>query len=167
MDRIITITLLLILTIIVTSCNNINSINQPIKQHFSGITETGELGPEPIGNIDSTDWMPRFNYDTDDSSLGRYTLSVLPVFPNPTKRYTTLRFSISAEDSIKIWLEDEFGNQSNILSKYLLIGAYHKKIDLLFDNKGNKRNSGIYRLYFRVVTRPQVPLIKGDIELQE
>ncbi len=124
-------------------------------------------GPEPIGNIDSTDWMPRFDYDTNDSSLSRYSVSVLPAFPNPTTRYTTLPFSISAEDSINIWLEDEYGNRSTVISKYLLTGAYRLTIDLLFDNNGNKRNAGIYRLYFRIVTRPRVPLIKGDIELRE
>jgi hypothetical protein len=164
MKRLVIIPLFLISIIAIISCSDINS---PIKKIFSGITETGQDGPEPIGNIDTTDWLLRFDYNTNDSSLSRYTISVPPAFPNPTTRYTTLRYMLPTIDSIKIWLEDEFGNKSILKSEYVLAGVHNEKIDLLFDKEGNERNNGIYRIYFKVVTRPKVPLVKGDVELRK
>ena len=138
--------------------------NEPVNQRFIGITETSEEGPTPIGSIDSTDWMQRFDFDTDTT---RYTISVLPAFPNPTTRFTTLRYIIPAKDSIEIWLEDKYGNKRIIKSQYVLAGRFDEKIDLLYDYNGNIREPEIYRLFFRVVTRKEIPQIKGDVKLIE
>lgn len=154
--------ILFIISMMIIACTDINS---PIFQQFSGITETSENSPDPIGNIDSTDWLPRFDYLTNDSSLGVYTISVKPAFPNPTARFTTIRYSIPAKDSIVIWIEDKYGNKSIVKSEYVLAGLFDEKIDLLYDNNGNTRSPDIYRIFFKVITRKEVPLIKGDVKL--
>lgn len=164
MKKLVNITLFIITMCFIISCGDANS---PVKQLFLGITETGEDGPGKIGNVDPTDWLERFNYFTKDSVIGRYSISIPPASPNPTTRYTTLRYLIPANDSIKIWLEDVFGNHTLIKTEYMLAGKFDEKIDLLYDKNGHERKAGIYRLYFSVVTRPEVPLVKGDIELRK
>jgi hypothetical protein len=154
--------ILFIILLILVNCTDINSPNQ---LKFSGITETSENGPEPIGNIDSTDWLPRFHYFTGDSTLGVYSISVKPAFPNPTTRYTTLEYLIPAMDSIGIWIIDKYGNKSVIKSEYMKAGRFEEKIDLLYDTKGNMRSPDTYRIFFKVFTREEVPLVKGDVKL--
>lgn len=152
--------ILSIFSLVIVMCTDITS---PVNQQFTGITETGEDGPTPIGTIDSTDWMERYDYFDADSSM--YTISVPPAFPNPTSRFTTLRYFIPAKDSIEIWLEDKYGNKSIIKSEYILAGRFDEKIDLLYDNNGKMREPEIYRLFLKVVTREAVPQIKGDVKL--
>ena len=154
--------ILFIILLILVNCTEINS---PDQLNFSGITETSENGPEPIGNIDSTDWLPRFNYFTDDSSLGVYSISVKPAFPNPTTRFTTLEYSIPARDSIGIWIIDKYGNKSLIKSEYMKAGRFEEKIDLLYHENGDIRSPDVYRIFFKVITRKEVPLVKGDVKL--
>jgi hypothetical protein len=159
MKKLILISIILFSLITIMCTDN----TSPVIQQFMGITETSEDGSTPIGNIDSTDWMPRYDYIDDESSI--YTISIPPAFPNPTTRFFTLSYSVSAKDSIEMWIEDKYGNKSIIKSEYVLAGRFDQKIDLLYDDDGNMREPEIYRLFFKVVTRDAVPQIKGDIKL--
>ena len=96
------------------------------------------------------------------------SIYVKPAYPNPTTRFTAVRYSVPTKDSIKIWIENEEGHKSIIRDKnFKRIGIYEEQIDLLYDESGNKREPGIYRLYFDVITQEEIPLIKGDIKLTE
>jgi hypothetical protein len=122
-----------------SGCNKENPVE--VEKGFTGITETGPDGPEPIGNIDPDDWLLQFDYSPNDTTPAVLSLSVDPVYPNPTQRFTTLSFAIPTSDSVVIWLEDKpEGKDTILLSSKLKAGIYTLLIDLFYGNDFYIRN---------------------------
>lgn len=134
---------------------------------FKGITETNENG-ELIGEKDSGDWLEQWNYQVKDSggSYIPFIYSVKPAYPNPTKRFATLRYSVPFDDSVHIELDDIVMNKKTVLlSKKIKAGYYSLYIDLKYGNPELVRKDGLVRLYFRVPTKEKFPLVYGDIKV--
>ncbi|MFH1528394.1 MAG: hypothetical protein ABIG69_17450 [Bacteroidota bacterium] len=132
---------------------------------YDGITETNESGPEPTGNIDKDDWLEQYNYVV-DPTLVPVSYSVYPAYPNPTKRFFTIRFVLPKSDSIVIVLDDKALNRkTTILSKNLNAGIHEVTIDLLYGNSEMKREEAIARVFLEIPTLKSFPKVHGDIKI--
>ena len=141
-----------------------NSPNESEK-NYSGITRTSADNPEPVGEIDPDDW-----YYQPDTSAGGVTIpttySVWPAYPNPTTRYTTVRFSMPQLGKIKIWIDDPMANKETIiLDDTYSPGIHEKTIDLFYGNDNYDRKEGIIRAFIDFISASEIPLIHGDIQI--
>ncbi|NIP26937.1 MAG: hypothetical protein GWO38_24755, partial [Phycisphaerae bacterium] len=83
--------------------------------NITGITETDETGPEPIGNIDEDDWC----------SNSEEGWALLPAYPNPTNGEVSIQFQINRrfwvklqiinkdEKVVRLLIEDKIENGEN------------------------------------------------------
>jgi len=132
---------------------------------YSGITETNESGPVPIGNIDKDDWLEQYDYSVDPNSIP-VVYSVYPAYANPTKRFSKLRFALPKSDSVVIVLDDKALNRkTTILSQKLNAGIHEITIDLLYGNPEMKREESIARIFFEIPTLKSFPKVHGDIKI--
>ncbi len=153
------------LILIFSGCKKENPVE--VDNSFYGITETNVNG-DLIGNIDSDDWLPQFNYSPNDTTPAIVVFSVKPAYPNPTERFTTVSFSLPTNDSVKVWLEDRpEGKDTTILSSYLIAGQYQLLIDLNYGNDLLNRKEGLLRLHIEVPTRKVIPKVHGDVEYKK
>lgn len=138
---------------------------------FSGITRTSEEGPEPIGEIDETDWLKQFDYNvlSEDGTITiPVSYTVYPAYPNPTSRFTNIKFAIPKRDSVIIVMIDKLENkQTVLLSKYLQAGIHILNIDLLYSNSEMIRKEGLIRIHFYIPTVNNFPEVHGDIEYKK
>ncbi|RJQ60818.1 MAG: hypothetical protein C4517_09875 [Stygiobacter sp.] len=136
---------------------------------YSGITETREAGPEPIGVIDSGDWLEQFNYwshSMDAAIMIPVSYKVSPAYPNPTKRFSTIRFTLPQTDSVVIVVDDKTLNKrTTVLSKFLTAGIHEVNLDLLYGNDSMKREESIVRVFFEIPTLMNFPKVHGDIKI--
>ncbi|KAF0139969.1 MAG: hypothetical protein FD122_2870 [Stygiobacter sp.] len=157
--------LIVFFTAFIISCKD--SILTDEDLAFKGIMETNEKG-ELIGEVDNEDWLEQWNYPEKDSNgnMIPLTYSVKPAYPNPTKRFTTLRYSVPFDDSVHIELDDRVMNKKTVLlSKKMKAGYYSLYVDLKYGNPELVRKDGLVRLYFRVPTKEKFPLVYGDLKV--
>ncbi len=126
--------LIVFFTAFIISCKD--SILTDEDLAFKGIMETNEKG-ELIGEVDNEDWLEQWNYPEKDSNgnMIPLTYSVKPAYPNPTKRFTTLRYSVPFDDSVHIELDDRVMNKKTVLlSKKINAGYYSLYMDLKYSD---------------------------------
>lgn len=145
--------------VFVISCSESGPTEPSVK--FAGITET-DMDGNLIGNVDDTDW----EYGYQPSKNKPVVMALLPAYPNPTCNYFNLRFDIVEQDSIKIWIEDgTVEGRTILIDGYYHAGSYNMQFDLLHYEDGSLRKKGIKRIFFQIITKPDYPIFKGDIEL--
>lgn len=156
--------LLLFVMIQLISCNDA-SVGPEL--FYDGITETNEEGPEPIGKIDKDDWLEQYDLVTDGISLP-ISYSIYPAYPNPTNRYSRVRFTLPKSDSVVIVLDDRALNKkTTILSQKLAAGIHEIMIDFKYGNSEMKRDETVTRLYFEIPTLNSFPNVHGDIKITQ
>lgn len=144
---------------------------------FDGITETLN-DPTPIGTIDADDWQPMMDCSTltkviqissvsdtipvvnpDTTHLPKCT-KIYPAYPNPTSRYFTVQYSLSAADSVYMTVNDSPTHiVKEIVKERKVRGMYSVTIDAL------DLNSAIYRVYITVFRQTDVLHSYGDIKI--
>lgn len=65
-------------SIFTNGCKSENPVSNNKKK--IGLTETLTNGPEPLGNIDTDYWLPRFDFSPNDSMQSVFTLMVKSAF---------------------------------------------------------------------------------------
>jgi len=142
--------LFITIAVILISCKDTTTGPEP----FSGITETGDISPEPIGNVDPDDWKcisdcPKPGEpDTSSYMLPAYTCPS-PAYPNPATRTCTFYYSLATKDSVVVTLNDKPEHViMTLVAQKQLAGWYSVSIDL------SGLEPKIYRLYFIVIRPP-------------
>lgn len=103
--------------------------------NITGITETDETGPEPIGNIDENDWCSNLQ---DGWAL-------LPAYPNPATENVSFRYNLAFTFRVKLQIINKDKKVVRLLVDGLQqAGNYAVRWDLLND-KGNRVKNGFYR----------------------
>ena len=148
--------LLLIFTIItITGCTEEKSTEPESKNTFTGITETSQFGPDPIGNIDEDDWKP----------IDEIGFKIFPAYPNPTDYRFVIRFSLQESATVKIVLDDKPMNIANtITNRKYPEGVSQLYVDALYGSPEQIRNEGIMRVYITVTTEDKEYSTYGDVE---
>jgi len=126
---------------------------------YTGITVTGSDSPDPIGIIDTNDWLPIVNLN----------FKVLPAYPNPARFACSIQFTLSQPDSVQIILDDRPVNRIEIVEdRFLDKGTYSFTIDFLYNSEFSttKRNEGIARIFFKVFHNQKVYQTFGDVKFQ-
>ncbi|GAB4185805.1 MAG: hypothetical protein Kow00108_23240 [Calditrichia bacterium] len=139
------------------------------EKNYTGITQTSEEGPFPIGDIDPDDWF--FEPDTSDSDSGIFgplTYSVYPAYPNPTTRYTKIQISIPRQTLVKMWIDDPMSDKETVIfHRNFLAGTYEFLLDLKYGEENFLRQPGIVRVFIDFIDVVDIPLIHGDIQIIE
>ncbi len=130
--------LIILLIILLLNCGD--SFN------ITGITETDESGPDPIGNVDENDWCS-------DRVIG---FALFPAFPNPTNGELSIQFQISSP----FWVKLQIINNDKKIVRLLIEdnieagentkrapGTYQIRWDAR-DDSGNRVKDGFYRVEF-------------------
>ncbi len=132
---------------------------------YSGITETNENGPNPIGKIDKEDWLEQYDLVLNEGYLP-VSYAVYPAYPNPTTRFSKVRFALPRQDSVVIVVDDKALNRKTIiLSQKLNAGIHEVTIDFLYGDSKLKREEGIARVFFQIPTLKTFPNVHGDIKI--
>ena len=150
----------IVLALLLVSCKD-NVVDPP---PFSGITETGIVGPEPIGSVDPDDWRPIFDCASPDTGeIGVPSCTrVYPAYPNPSVGTCMFAFGLATPDSVVITLNDQPSHVAKVvLVRTLAAGMYAQHIDFA----GLK--PGICRLYFSIIRPPTAFSTYGDIQVNE
>jgi hypothetical protein len=148
--------------LLLISCND-TSVDPELD--YNGITETNDSGPEPIGNIDKDDWLEQYDLIRDGISIP-LSYAVYPAYPNPTTRFSKLRFALPKSDSVLIILDDKAINKrTTIFTQKLAAGIHEITIDLFYGDPEMKREEGIVRLFFQIPTLKTFPQVHGDIKI--
>jgi hypothetical protein len=154
--------LLLFVLMLLIGCKDSSTESELV---YDGVTRTNENGFEPIGNIDKDDWLGQYDLITDEVSVP-VSYAVYPAYPNPTNRYSKVRFALPKSDSVVIVLDDKILNKkTTILSQKLAVGIHEITIDLKYGNSEMKREEGIARLYFQIPSLKNFPQVHGDIKI--
>lgn len=118
-------------------------ISNPLDNVYSGITETGENDPAPIGAVDEDDWRMQVNGQNASDRTGIPIESGCCAYPNPTDDYISFQFSLPSSSSVKIFISDKPGSIIDTLVNETLPTGYHR---VTYDTRGLK--SRIYRAFF-------------------
>lgn len=114
--------------------------------NITGITETQETGPEPVGNIDDDDWC----------SNSEEGWALLPAYPNPTNGQVSIEFQINR----RFWVKMQIINKDKKVVRLLIddkiqngedakrAPGVYKVIWDARDDKGNRVKNGFYRVEF-------------------
>ncbi len=95
--------------------------------NITGITETDETGPEPIGNVDEDDWC------SNSTTGGTTEWAIFPAYPNPTNGEVTIRIFLNH----RFWVKLQIINKDDKVIRILLE-------DKIEDGDEAKRGPGGY-----------------------
>ncbi|MEW6511967.1 MAG: hypothetical protein AB1428_13530 [Bacteroidota bacterium] len=130
---------------------------------FSGITETGPSGPQPIGKIDIDDWRQISLCDPPDSIYNfQRCVFVAAAYPNPASGGSNFQFTIPGWDSVVITLNDRPDHAIDWVARRRIPPGTHQ-----FSVPLTGLEPKLYRLYFSVIRPPQVWTTYGDIEVMQ
>ena len=115
--------------------------------NITGITETNETGPDPIGNIDENDWCPPQQSIGPGGTISEED-GMRPAYPNPTKNSTQLGYQIVQSTQVKL----QIINKDKVIVRLLVdaiqpAGSY-TVLWVLGDDKGDRVKNGFYRVQF-------------------
>ncbi len=163
MSKLLKILLVISFLFTLNNCSKDNPVEPESK--YSGITHTGEGGPEPIGEVDPDDW-----FYGNDSTISGISIPagycVWPAYPNPTARYTTIKIALTRQDSVKVWIDDPMSNKKTVIvNRNLLAGVHEFLVDLNYGDDNFVRKTGIVRVFFDFFSISDIPLIHGDIQI--
>lgn len=118
-------------------------IIDPLDNVYSGITETNETGPDPIGTVDPNDWKMHIN-GQEAAEPEKIPLAFdFCAFPNPSDDYISFQFAPGKTSSVIIFISDKPGSIIDTLVDETFSPGYRK---ITYDVRGLK--SRIYRAYF-------------------
>lgn len=148
----------LVIILICFGCSEEDNPTEPTKK-YSGITRTGLDNSTPIGEIDTNDWY--FN-------KGEQWVEVFPAFPNPTKRYSYIHFTLKKQTYLKIWIDDPIAQKDTLIRNGIFhAGSYMGHLDFFYGDDNFIRKDGIVRVFFSFDSLPNIPLIYGDIQIEK
>ena len=131
---------LLFLVILIFMLNCGDSLN------ITGITETDETGPDPIGNIDENDWCPPQHSGTGE--VIRIEDGLYPAYPNPTNNGTILLFEIGQSTRVKLQIINKHKKVVRLLVDEIKNAGLFTVQWNLRDENGEKVKNGFYRVQF-------------------
>ncbi len=121
--------------------------------NITGITETDETGPDPIGNIDENDWCPNLQDG----------VAFLPAYPNPATESISFQYKLASLFRVKLQLINKQKNVVRLLIDELQqAGTHVVRWDLLND-QGNGVKNGFYRAQLLIDAEFKC---QGDIEIK-
>jgi hypothetical protein len=134
---------------------------------FEGITETNEMGPEPIGRVDTDDWklmtpiIPDTNHTGPIISIPAYT-NLSPAYPNPAINAFMLALTLAREDSVVIYINSsKTKTVKTLVNGRLSAGAFVYKVDV------SDFNAGIYRVFCYVYENKKILSTYGDVQVNK
>jgi hypothetical protein len=118
-------------------------ITDPLDNAYSGITETNQAGPDPIGAVDQNDWKIHIN-GKEAAMPGKIPLNVeFCAYPNPTDNYIRFQFALARTSSVTIFISDKPGSIIDTLVNETFSSGYRQ---ITYDVRSLK--SRIYRAFF-------------------
>lgn len=159
MNKIYLPTFLSLFLLMIFSCSESTSA----EAHYSGITETNQYSPNPIGSVDSDDWLVPFSNDS--SNFIPSFNAIWPAYPNPTSNQINISFSINSWQLVHIWVDDPPEEKTiELVNKILAPGHYQISFDGI--NGNSDRKEGILRLFFELPEDPSFNTVHGDIQFK-